>query len=153
MAHRILVVDDTNDMRDMLLVFLRSRGFEVTGCSLGQEALLRYHSALVNQNPYFGIILDLALPDVDGFAVARNIRNLEQFAHSIPYTYLIAYTAHHDIVSLSTLPDTVKFDEYVSKVEPPENLTKAIERALADAEAKAATVTPEIALDNFSKVV
>ena len=66
---RILVVDDFEDARELYAEYLRMRGFEVTGAADGQAAL---HLALPAH--YDVIVLDLALPRMDGFAVLRALR-------------------------------------------------------------------------------
>ena len=69
MAPRILIVEDFEDARELYAEFLRLRGFEVTGAADGPEAL---HLALPAH--YDLIILDLALPRMDGLAVLRALR-------------------------------------------------------------------------------
>ena len=69
MPRRILIVDDFEDARELYAEFLRLRGFEVTGAADGQAAL---HLAVPAQ--YDAIILDLALPRMDGIAVLRALR-------------------------------------------------------------------------------
>ncbi len=67
--HRILIVDDFDDARELYAEYLRTRGFEVTGAADGQAAL---HLALPSR--YDLIILDLALPRMDGIDVLRTLR-------------------------------------------------------------------------------
>lgn len=69
MQARILIVDDFEDARELYAEYLRMRGFEVTGAADGQAAL---HLAL--PSGYDLIILDLALPRMDGIAVLRELR-------------------------------------------------------------------------------
>jgi two-component system cell cycle response regulator DivK len=66
---RILIVDDFEDARDLYSEYLRLRGYEVNGAADGPEAL---HLALPSH--YDLIILDLALPRMDGIAVLRALR-------------------------------------------------------------------------------
>jgi len=66
---RILIVDDFEDARELYGEYLRLRGYEVTGAADGPEAL---HLALPSH--YDLIILDLALPRMDGIAVLRALR-------------------------------------------------------------------------------
>jgi CheY-like chemotaxis protein len=69
MPARILIVDDFEDARELYAEYLRLRGYEVTGAADGPEAL---HLALPSD--YDLIILDLALPRMDGIAVLRALR-------------------------------------------------------------------------------
>jgi DNA-binding response OmpR family regulator len=69
MPARVLIVDDFEDARDLYAEYLRLQGFEVTGASDGPAAL---HLAIPAN--YDVIILDLALPRMDGIAVLRELR-------------------------------------------------------------------------------
>ena len=66
---RVLIVDDFEDARELYAEFLRMQGYEVTGAADGPEAL---HLAL--PAAYDLIVLDLALPRMDGLAVLRELR-------------------------------------------------------------------------------
>lgn len=69
MPPRILIVDDFDDARELYAEFLRLRGYEVTGAADGPAAL---HLALPAH--FDLIILDLALPRMDGLEVLRALR-------------------------------------------------------------------------------
>ncbi len=66
---RVLIVDDFEDARDLYAEFLRMQGYEVTGAADGPEAL-----NLALPSHYDIIVLDLALPRMDGLAVLRELR-------------------------------------------------------------------------------
>jgi two-component system cell cycle response regulator DivK len=66
---RVLIVDDFEDARDLYAEFLRTQGYEVTGAADGPEAL-----NLALPAGYDIIVLDLALPRMDGLAVLRELR-------------------------------------------------------------------------------
>jgi two-component system KDP operon response regulator KdpE len=70
---RILVVDDEAAIRRFLHVTLTSQGYEIIEAASGQEAL----SSVSSQEPAL-IILDLALPDIDGVEVTRRLREWTQ---------------------------------------------------------------------------
>ena len=65
----IVVVDDFADGRDLMCTILRQEGFEVREAATGGEAL-----ALAGQLPSL-IVLDVNLPDIDGFQVCRQIKS------------------------------------------------------------------------------
>ncbi|GIT93230.1 hypothetical protein JANAI62_37260 [Jannaschia pagri] len=67
---RILVVDDALTDRMKLTLALKSRGFEVTGCASGAEALEAVQSAA-----YDLVMLDLVMPEMDGSAVLEALRS------------------------------------------------------------------------------
>jgi PleD family two-component response regulator len=71
----ILVVDDEDDIRRLLAMELEAEGFRVTEAACGTEALLR-----AQQQRFDLIILDLMLPDLDGFAVLGGLRARAQTA-------------------------------------------------------------------------
>lgn len=66
---RIIVVEDEADLRDDLVEYLDRCGFEVLGASRGAEL-----DRLLDTGPADVIVLDINLPDEDGFSVARRVR-------------------------------------------------------------------------------
>jgi len=68
-GHRILVVDDNRDAADTLAMLLASHGAEVEVAYGGEEALAVLERFLPD-----ALLLDLGMPGMDGFAVARQIR-------------------------------------------------------------------------------
>ena len=82
---RILVVDDSEDMRDLLQRLLERAGYHVVLAEDGQASLTqakRHHPDLV--------LMDLSLPDMDGWEAVRHLRKMREFAT----TPIIAVTAH-----------------------------------------------------------
>ena len=69
---RLLVVDDEPNIRELLTTSLRFAGFEVVAAADGNEAI---HLA-VEAEPDL-IVLDVMLPDMDGFTVTRRLRERE----------------------------------------------------------------------------
>ena len=65
---RVLIVDDEKDVRDILFTVLQSRGIPADCAANGREAL-----ELVAQHPYVVVVLDLMMPEVDGFAVLETL--------------------------------------------------------------------------------
>src|SRR5438128_12368296 len=66
---RVLVVDDQADNRDLYSTHLRRAGFEVLAAADGLEALAR----VVARRPD-AIVIDLAMPRVDGWEVTRRLK-------------------------------------------------------------------------------
>jgi len=66
---KILVVDDEPNIIELAKLYLERDGYQVEGVGTGQDALSRLSSF----NPDL-IVLDLMLPDIDGFEVCRQIR-------------------------------------------------------------------------------
>ncbi len=81
----ILVVDDSEDMRDLLQRLLERAGYRVVLAEDGQASLTQaklHHPAL--------ILMDLSLPDMDGWEAVRHLRKMPEFRT----TPIIAVTAH-----------------------------------------------------------
>jgi two-component system KDP operon response regulator KdpE len=76
---KILVVDDEPPIRKLLRIGLRTRGFQVLEAPDGKTAL-----RLLSQNPDL-IILDVALPDIDGLDLLRKMRDQNE---SVPIVVL-----------------------------------------------------------------
>ncbi|MDD5673906.1 MAG: response regulator [Chitinivibrionales bacterium] len=60
--NRILVLDDEEDVRDFLCIYLKSLGWDVTPVASTQEAF-----AALDAQAYFLVLADIAMPDMDGF--------------------------------------------------------------------------------------
>lgn len=72
---RIIVVEDETDLRDDLVEYLDRCGFDVQGAASGVEL-----DRLLDGNAADVIVLDINLPDEDGFSVARRVRATSQAA-------------------------------------------------------------------------
>ncbi|HWV57125.1 MAG TPA: diguanylate cyclase, partial [Longimicrobiales bacterium] len=81
---RILVVDDNPDNATVIALRLRSRGYDVTVAQTGSEAL-----DYVRRDPPDLVLLDVMLPDIDGYEVARSIKGDD----SLPFVPVILVTA------------------------------------------------------------
>jgi diguanylate cyclase (GGDEF)-like protein len=81
---RILVVDDNADNIEIIATRLRFRGYEMIEASDGTQALDRVR----NEAPDL-ILLDVMLPDIDGYEISRRIKNDD----SLPFIPIILVTA------------------------------------------------------------
>jgi two-component system OmpR family response regulator len=100
---RVLVVDDEASIRALLSATLRLTGFEVRVASGGREAM----SAAAEFSPDL-VVLDVMMPDLDGFAVAQSLRSSGQ---PVPVLFLTARDSVEDRISGLT----VGADDYVAK--------------------------------------
>ncbi|KHS54273.1 response regulator transcription factor [Brevibacterium linens] len=66
---RILIVDDEANLAELLVMACRVRGWDAQGVGTGREAV-----ALARSEHFDAIVLDVMLPDLDGFAVIEKIR-------------------------------------------------------------------------------
>ena len=102
-AHRILVVDDEPNILDVLTMALRFQGFEVETAATGEQAL----AAAASFKPQL-MVLDIMLPDMEGFEVARRLGAQRA---QVPIVFLTARDATEDkIRGLS-----IGGDDYVTK--------------------------------------
>jgi two-component system cell cycle response regulator DivK len=81
----VLLVEDTEDNRQMMGRLLEMSGFRVVEATNGQEAV----EAAARENPKI-ILMDLSLPFIDGLAATRKIRNLPGL-EKVP---IVAVSAH-----------------------------------------------------------
>ncbi|MEA3241579.1 MAG: response regulator [Pseudomonadota bacterium] len=86
----IMVVEDNEDNRDLIVKILGHRGYDVIGVSNGSEALARLPEVAPDL-----ILMDINLPGMDGYEVTRRIRDNEVFA-KVPIVALTAYAMHGD---------------------------------------------------------
>jgi two-component system, OmpR family, response regulator len=69
-SHRILVVDDEKSISDLISTSLRFVGFEVRTAATGAEAL-----TIAEEFKPHAVVLDVMMPDLDGFEVCRQLRS------------------------------------------------------------------------------
>ena len=100
---RVLVVDDVENITFLLGSALRHFGFDVTTASTGRQGL----DAVRSFEPDL-VLLDVMLPDLDGFEVCRRMR---QDGERVPVLFLTARDATEDRVRGLTLGG----DDYVAK--------------------------------------
>ncbi len=143
--NRVLVVDDEPNIPDLVATALRYEGFEVDTAATGRAAL----DKAVNSRPHL-LVLDVMLPDLDGFEVARRLR---QEGRRIPILFLTARDATEDKVRGLTLGG----DDYVTKPFSLEELlarVRAVLRRVADtSEASSKLVFADLELDEETREV
>lgn len=114
---RILVVDDDQELRDMLVRYLEAEGLSVLAVPDGETALERFPEA----DPDL-VVLDVAMPRIDGFEVLRRIRAESQ-------VYVIMLTAKAEEVD-RVVGLTLGADDYVTKPFSPRELVARIRAVL-----------------------
>ncbi len=102
MDARILIVDDEHEIADLVEVYLKNEGFTVYKFYNAMEAL-----ECINEEKLDLAILDVMLPDVDGFTICRKIREKYNF----PIIMLTAKNQQIDMISGLALGA----DDYVTK--------------------------------------
>ena len=85
--HRVLVVDDDQDARDLIGILLRAHGADVVTAESAAQAL-----ALIGTERFDALVSDIAMPDHDGYQLMRAIRALPpERGGQLP---AVAVTAH-----------------------------------------------------------
>jgi DNA-binding response OmpR family regulator len=84
MGKRILVVDDDENILNLEKTILEQKGFDVTGAQGGAEAL-----KLLGDKVFDLVLLDVMMPEVDGFTVCRKIKE-DSRLKDIPVIFLTA---------------------------------------------------------------
>ena len=102
-AHRILVVDDEPNIVDVVTMALRYQGFATESAATGREAI----AAVAAFRPHL-IVLDVMLPDMEGFEVAKRLGAQQA---RVPIVFLTARDATDDKIRGLT----VGGDDYVTK--------------------------------------
>ena len=113
---KVLILEDEVNIRSFVVINLRRAGYDVIEAGTGQEALDR-----LNENPDIGVaILDIMLPDIDGFEVCRRIRATNK---QMGIIMLTARTQEMDkVTGLMT-----GADDYVTKPFSPAELTARVD--------------------------
>ncbi len=115
----VLVVDDDRHIVESLSHTLRAKGFAVAQAFDGREAL-----AAVEAAPPDLILLDLRMPDIDGYQVIREVKSHGSTEH-IPIVVMTAHRIDHDKIDILKLAA-----EHVAKPFSPETLAERVESVL-----------------------
>ena len=130
---RILIVDHNALIAELVETRLRIEGMLPTKCSGGREAI-----EIVGTQPFDAVILDIMMPDVDGYHVLRHIRSTPETA-TLPVIFLTAKSTPDDIEKGLALGA----NSYISKPFSGLDLVRKIRLCLE--ERKAARAEPRVA--------
>ena len=122
---RVIYIEDDQEMIDLVSMILSRRGYQVTGAQGGKQGL-----ELVNQEAPDLILLDLMMPDIDGWDVYQQIKSHEATRH-IP---VIVITAKAQAIDRVLGLHIAKVDDYISKPFRPQELLESIETVLGSEE-------------------
>jgi two-component system OmpR family response regulator len=138
----LLVVDDEPFLRDAVAASLRFLGFDVTTAETGTQAL-----RLARDHAFDLMVLDVMLPDTDGFEIVRRLRGE---GNRVPVIFLTARDTQADKVTGLTLGG----DDYVTKPFGLEELAarvrSVLRRSRPTADAAARLTFADIELDQDS---
>ncbi|NIO69722.1 MAG: response regulator [Anaerolineae bacterium] len=119
---KVLCIEDEPEMIDLIKLILERKGFEVLGAVGGKEGL----EVIRREMPDL-ILLDLMMPEVDGWEVFRQMRADEQLK-DIP---VIVVTAKAQSIDKVLGLHIAKVDDYVTKPFGPQELLKSVNKVLA----------------------
>lgn len=118
---RILCIEDHPEMIELIQLILERQGFEVEGAVGGREGL-----EAIAQNPPDLVLLDLMMPDVDGWEVFRQMR-ADEALKNVP---VIAVTAKAQKIDQVLGLHIAGVDDYIAKPFSPKELVDSVERVL-----------------------
>lgn len=116
---RIVCIEDEPEMIDLIQLILGRRGFEVTGASGGKEGL-----ELVRSTHPDLVLLDLMMPDMDGWEVYQQMK-AEESTRGIP---VIVVTAKAQNIDKVLGLHIAKVDDYIAKPFSPQELVDSVEK-------------------------
>jgi len=127
-----MVVDDYDDVRSMLTRWLEEQAYRVVEATAGKEAV-----ELAQRERPDLILMDLALPEIDGFAATFSIRTHEEL-RDVPIIAISAYGELGIDTQLKIDPQSIGFNDYLPKPFSPQKLFETLDRYLPKKAAAAA---------------
>lgn len=121
-TNRLVYIEDEQEMIDLVRLIMARRGFEVLGANGGHDGL-----ALIRQNMPDLVLLDLMMPDMDGWDVYQQMKADEK-TRDIP---VIVITAKAQSIDKVLGLHIAKVDDYISKPFSPSELVESIEKVIA----------------------
>lgn len=119
MSDRILVIDDDENVCDVVRIALEAEGFSVDAALDGEEGMSK-----IEAGDYAVILLDIMLPEKDGWEICREIRNSE--VKSVPVIMLTARGEEVDRV----LGLELGADDYITKPFSPREMVARVKALL-----------------------
>ena len=119
---QILCIEDEPEMIDLIRLILGRRGFEVVGAAGGKEGLEK-----VREQPPELVLLDLMMPDMDGWEVYQQMKADEK-TKDIP---VIVVTAKAQSIDKVLGLHIAKVDDYIAKPFSPQDLLNSVEKVLS----------------------
>ncbi|MBE9473706.1 MAG: response regulator [Chloroflexi bacterium] len=121
-SKRVIYFEDDKDMVELVRIILGREGYQVEGIAEGQVGI-----KAVQQNSPDVVLLDLMLPDMDGWEIYRQLKHDKSTA-DIPVIVITAKAQNIDkVLGL----EIAKVDDYISKPFRPNELVDRIEEVLA----------------------
>ncbi len=119
---KVVCIEDEPEMIDLVKLILGRKGFQVVGANGGREGL-----ALIEREKPNLVLLDLMMPDMDGWEVYQQMKAREDMK-TIP---VIIVTAKAQSIDRVLGLHIAKVDDYITKPFGPQELLESVERVLA----------------------
>ena len=119
--YKIVYIEDDSEMIDLVSLILNRQGYQVSGANGGRAGL-----DLVKRNSPDLILLDLMMPDIDGWDVYQQLRSNEE-TRDIP---VIVITSKSQMIDRVLGLHIAKVDDYISKPFKPVELIESVTRIL-----------------------
>lgn len=142
MAEKILIIDDDLDTLRLVGLMLQRQGYQITAATNGQQGLGKAFEDVPNL-----ILLDIMMPDMDGYEVARRLRD-NQKTVNVPILMFTAKTQLDDKVA----GFEVGADDYLTKPTHPSELQSHV-KALLSRSGKTAAEKATAALEQHGYVI
>ena len=124
-SQRLLLVEDNNDIRNAFAYILMSFGYDVAECADGASAI-----AEATKRPPEVAIIDVGLPDIDGYKVASAIRRIEKRIGCQTHSVLVALAGDEQLPTPQQSKQA-KFDLYFAKPVEPQTVCAEIQELQA----------------------
>ncbi len=118
----ILYIEDDPEMIDLVALILNRQGYEVTGANGGRKGL-----ELASSSRPDLVLLDLMMPDMDGWDVYHQLKSSE-FTRNIP---VIIITARSQTIDQVLGIQIAKVDDYIIKPFRPDELIESVKKVLS----------------------
>jgi DNA-binding response OmpR family regulator len=119
---RVVYIEDEQEMVDLVRLILSRKGYEVLGADGGRKGL----QLVIDQLPDL-VLLDLMMPDMDGWEVYQRMKANDK-TRQIP---VIVITAKAQSIDKVLGLHIAKVDDYISKPFSPQDLLNSVEKVLA----------------------
>lgn len=119
-SKKILIVEDDQHIRKLFNILVRREGVDIDEAVEGNEALEKLHA-----NRYDLVILDIMMPNVDGFSILKDMRERPETAQ-VPVIVVTAKTEDKDLMKGYSLGANY----YITKPFEPQDLIHSIELIL-----------------------
>lgn len=126
-SRRVVYIEDEPEMIDLVRLILSRKNYEVIGANGGREGLELVRKVLPDV-----VLLDLMMPDVDGWDVYQQLK-AEDITKSIP---VIVVTAKAQTIDRVLGLHIAKVDDYIPKPFSPKELVDSLERVLEERRAE-----------------